>query len=201
MLRKNPIADLHGEMLPPAPVSQEEMQARFPWMRPGAVRATPIVPSVFGTRETIGRSPSSNPLFEHCAFRGVMSFVMGGAMGFVFGGLMTTYERTEPFRGLPGQVDTSNMPMREALKDGLKQMKVKGKAWAKNFAVVGGIFATIECEIEGRRGKHDLTNSVAAGCATGAGLAYKSGPAGMCLGCAGFAAFSVVIDSFMTTEY
>lgn len=36
-------------------------------------------------------------------------------MGFVFGGLMTTYERTEPFRGLPGQVDTSNMPMREAV--------------------------------------------------------------------------------------
>jgi hypothetical protein len=80
-LRKNPIADLHGDMMPPAPVSQEEMQARFPWMRPGAVKATPIVPSVFGSRETIGRSPASSPLFESCLFRGVMSFFMGEWVG------------------------------------------------------------------------------------------------------------------------
>lgn len=73
-------------MLPPAPVSQEEMQARFPWMRPGAVKATPIVPSVFGTRETIGRSPTNNPLFEHCVTRGVLSFVMGACLR-VCGGL------------------------------------------------------------------------------------------------------------------
>jgi import inner membrane translocase subunit TIM22 len=62
------------------------------------------------------------------------------------------------------------------------------------------VYSVIECEIEGARGKHDLTNSVAAGCATGAVLAYKSGPVGMCLGCAGFAAFSVVIDKLMVTE-
>ncbi len=31
------------------------------------------------------------------------------------------------------------------LKDGLKQMKVKGKAWAKNFAVVGGKQCNLLC--------------------------------------------------------
>ncbi len=60
-----------------------------------------------------------------------------------------------------------------------------------------GVYATIECYIERNRAKHDLTNSVTAGCATGAALSYKSGPAAMCIGCAGFAAFSVVIDKLM----
>ena len=64
-------------------------------------------------------------------------------------------------------------------------------------APTAGVYSTIECYIEGARGTHDLTNSVSAGCVTGAALAYKSGPASMCFGCVGFAAFSVVIDKVM----
>ena len=105
-------------------------------------------------------------------------------------------------------------------------MKVKGFSWAKNFAIVGGVFSTVECFIEAKRGRHDSTNSVTAGCITGAALSAKSGAAvsvwrlcrclflvlkkfprpqpspmqGMCIGCAGFAAFSVVIDKVMEPE-
>lgn len=47
------------------------------------------------------------------------------------------------------------------------------------------------------RAKHDIYNSVYAGCAAGAVLAHSAGPKGMCLGCASFAAFSALIDKVM----
>lgn len=67
----------------------------------------------------------------------------------------------------------------------------------KGFAVVGGMFTASECVIEKMRAKHDIYNVASAGCATGAILAYSGGPKAMCVGCAGFAAFSVAIEKFM----
>jgi hypothetical protein len=73
-------------------------------------------------------------------------------------------------------------------------MKVRGHATGRNFAIVGGIFATIECGLEKVRSKKDLTNSLLAGAATGSVLAARAGPRAMLLGGAGFAAFSAVIE-------
>ena len=89
---------------------------------------------------------------------------------------------------------------------------------AKNFGLVGAIFAGTECCIEGvsvdstgmavfwivlrkifmqYRAKNDLTNGIAAGCLTGGALGAKAGPQAAALGCAGFAAFSAAIDTYM----
>jgi len=46
------------------------------------------------------------------------------------------------------------------------------------------------------RAKHDTTNTAVAGCVTGGALAVKGGPKATCIGCAGFAAFSVAIEKF-----
>lgn len=62
---------------------------------------------------------------------------------------------------------------------------------------MGALFSGSECVIEKARAKHDLYNSVYAGCATGGMLAHKAGPKAMCVGCAGFAAFSAMIDKVM----
>jgi import inner membrane translocase subunit TIM22 len=59
------------------------------------------------------------------------------------------------------------------------------------------MFAGSECVIEKFRAKHDIYNSVYAGCATGAVLAKGGGPKAMCIGCGTFAAFSALIDKFM----
>ena len=59
------------------------------------------------------------------------------------------------------------------------------------------MFGGSECLVEKYRGKHDVWNSVASGCITGAALQAKSGPSAAAMGCGGFAAFSLVIDSFM----
>lgn len=48
--------------------------------------------------------------------------------------------------------------------------------------------------------KHDLYNGVTAGCITGAGLAIKGGPQAAFIGCAGFAAFSLAIDMYLSSD-
>ncbi|KAI9889696.1 MAG: Mitochondrial import inner membrane translocase subunit tim22 [Vezdaea aestivalis] len=86
---------------------------------------------------------------------------------------------------------------RQQLRAGFKDMGKSSYSSAKNFGMIGAMYAGSECAIEGFRGKNDLTNSVAAGCVTGGALAHKGGPQAAALGCAGFAAFSLAIDYYM----
>ena len=71
------------------------------------------------------------------------------------------------------------------------------RSYAKGFGAVGALFAGSECVIEKIRARHDIYNSLYAGCFAGATLSHRAGPQAMCIGCASFAAFSVVIDKFM----
>jgi import inner membrane translocase subunit TIM22 len=91
----------------------------------------------------------------------------------------------------------ANLPLKEQLRKGLKDMGSRSYSSAKNFGLVGAIFSGTECCIEGYRAKNDLTNGVAAGCLTGGMLAAKAGPQAAAVGCAGFAAFSAAIDAYM----
>lgn len=114
--------------------------------------------------------------------------------------------------------EISKLPVRQQLQQGFKEMGRASWSSAKNFGLVGAIFAGTECCIEGvriishiisveqwapglmseqYRGKNDLTNGVAAGCITGGVLAAKAGPQAAAVGCAGFAAFSAAIDYYM----
>ena len=58
------------------------------------------------------------------------------------------------------------------------------------------MFSGLECASEKIRGRHDVGNELAAGCATGAALAAGQGIQAQCLGCVGFAAFSYAINVF-----
>lgn len=91
----------------------------------------------------------------------------------------------------------ANLPVREQLRRGFKDMGSRSYSSAKNFALVGAVYSGTECCIEGLRAKSDLTNSVAAGCITGGVLARNAGPQAAALGCGGFAAFSAAIDAYM----
>ncbi len=108
-----------------------------------------------------------------------------------------------------------DLPLREQLRRGFKDMGSRSFSSAKNFALVGAIFSGTECCIEGVRltkvrlcilltylgyqfrAKNDLKNGIAAGCITGGVLGAKAGPQAAALGCAGFAAFSAAIDYYM----
>ncbi|CAH9121077.1 unnamed protein product [Cuscuta epithymum] len=78
-----------------------------------------------------------------------------------------------------------------------KQMGRRSWSSCKTFAVMGFIFSAAECAIEKARAKHDTTNTAVAGCVTGGTLSARGGPKAACVGCAGFAAFSVVIEKFL----
>lgn len=71
------------------------------------------------------------------------------------------------------------------------------RSYAKGFGMMGALFSGSECIIETYRAKHDMYNSIYAGCTAGAILAHSGGPKAMCVGCASFAAFSALIDKFM----
>jgi mitochondrial import inner membrane translocase subunit TIM22 len=91
----------------------------------------------------------------------------------------------------------ANLPLRQQLKIGFKDMGTRSFSMAKNFGKVGALFSGIECGIEGMRAKNDLTNGVAAGCLTGGILAKNAGPQAVVGGCVAFAAFSAAIDAYM----
>ncbi|MCJ1262925.1 Mitochondrial import inner membrane translocase subunit tim22 [Lobaria immixta] len=91
----------------------------------------------------------------------------------------------------------ASLSIREQLRRGFKDMGTRSFSSAKNFGMVGAMFAGTECCIEGYRAKNDLKNGIAAGCVTGGILGAKAGPQAAAIGCAGFAAFSAAIDYYM----
>ena len=85
-------------------------------------------------------------------------------------------------------------------KETLIDMKNTISSSAKNFALIGLMFATTDCLIESYRGKSDMKNAVYSGFVTGGLLGFRAGAMGAVYGGCGFAAFSVVIDYFMHTS-
>ena len=137
---------------------------------------------------------------ESCPAKTVIAGTMGFGLGGLFGLFMSSMRYDTPLSaGLPGGVGTqiTDMPMREQLKIGFKDMGRSAWGSAKNFGYIGAVFAGTECAIEGFRAKNDLANGVAAGCLTGGWLARSGGPQAVAVGCAGFAAFSAAIDAYM----
>lgn len=91
----------------------------------------------------------------------------------------------------------ADLPLRQQVRAGLKDMGSRSFSTAKNFGLVGALYSGIECCIEGLRAKHDLTNVSTAGCLTGGILGARAGPYAACAGCVGFSAFSTAIDWYM----
>jgi len=94
-------------------------------------------------------------------------------------------------------IPITDLPLRQQLRAGLRDMAKQSISSGRNFAKVGAIFSGTECAIEGLRAKNDLYNGVAGGCLTGGILARNAGPQAVAVGCAGFAVFSAAIDAYM----
>lgn len=132
---------------------------------------------------------------ESCVGKTIMSGVMGAGLGGMFGLFMSSMRYDTPLT--PQGAEIASLPIRQQLRQGLREMGRASYSSAKNFGMVGAIFSGTECCIEGFRAKNDLYNGVAAGCITGGALAAKAGPQAAAVGCAGFAAFSAAIDYYM----
>lgn len=154
-------------------------------------------------QQVINNHVQMQAAMESCPAKLVIAGTMGFGLGGLFGMFMASMRYDTPLSaGLPGGVGSQikDIPMREQLRLGFKDMGRSSWSSAKNFGYIGAIFAGSECAIEGFRAKNDLANGVAAGCFTGAFLAKNAGPQAMAVGCAGFAAFSAAIDAYMRME-
>jgi len=71
------------------------------------------------------------------------------------------------------------------------------KSYAKTFGLCGLVYSACECVIEKEAAIHNHWTILASGCAAGGVLGVSGGVAGMGLGCAGFAFFSLAIEHFL----
>jgi len=125
---------------------------------------------------------------ESCASQMVVSGAVSGLAGIVLGAVLAPFNSSM-------QAQIEHLPLRQQFVRGGQEIAAQSKSWGKNLAVIGAVFSTTECFVEKARGRTDKWNQIGGGCLTGAILAYGSGPQAMCLGCAGFAAFSAAIDA------
>ena len=123
---------------------------------------------------------------------GVMGLLMG-----VFMGALT--DMTPPVTIIEGK-EVPQAPLKEQVRTTLRATADKSMYWCRQFAFITGVFGGSECLVEKYRGKHDVWNAVVSGCITGAAMQAKQGPQASAIGCGGFAAFSLVIDSVMGTH-
>lgn len=115
----------------------------------------------------------------------------------VFLGAMS--DASPPVQVIAGK-DVPQAPLKEQMRVTMRATADKSLYWCRNFAFITGVFGGSECLVEKYRGKTDVWNSVLSGCITGAAMQAKSGPQSAAIGCGGFAAFSLVIDSIMGTH-
>ncbi|XP_004505597.1 mitochondrial import inner membrane translocase subunit TIM22-4 [Cicer arietinum] len=148
------------------------------------VEKPPMEPISLPTVEEI----RGQDIWNNCAVRSVVSGVMGGGLG-IFMGLF--------LGALDNPLMQDEMTGRQQIIYQAKQMGRRSWSSAKAFAVMGFVFSAAECVVEKARAKHDITNTAIAGCTTGGAISAKGGPKAACVGCAGFAAFSVVIEKFL----
>lgn len=133
---------------------------------------------------------------ESCAFKIVTGAMMGSVLGVGLGLFMGAMGDVSPIQIVNGR-EVPQAPVREQLRAGYKSTAMKASGWARNFGVLTAMFGGVECLIEKYRGKHDVWNPVVSGCIVGGTLSAKGGPAAACVGCAGFAGFSLLMDAIM----
>ncbi|CAF3887754.1 unnamed protein product [Adineta steineri] len=104
---------------------------------------------------------------ESCTFKAIISC----AGGFVLGiGLGVFTASIDPM----STIHTTTPGASPTIKDVWREMRARSMSYAKNFAVVGLVFSTVECNIESYRAKSDIRNGTYAGFVTGGLLGFRA---------------------------
>jgi len=151
--------------------------------RENLVIPTILTPPYIKTRE----EKMVQAFFESCPFKsalsGVAGFGLGGALGLFTSSVNPTITGAE----------LKQQTAREVLLD----MRTAMLQYAKNFGMIGLMFAGVECCIETYRAKDDMRNGTYAGAVTGGLIGLRAGVKAGVLGGAGFAVFSAAIEYYM----
>lgn len=129
---------------------------------------------------------------ESCTFKSVMSCVLGYGLGAAIG--LFSASVNPSISAEPGM---AHVERTQTAKEIFREMRQATHSYGKNFAVIGMVFAGVECLIESKRGVSDWKNGTYAGAVTGGLIGIRAGIKAGLFGAAGFAAFSTVIDYYM----
>ncbi|CAF0723409.1 unnamed protein product [Didymodactylos carnosus] len=131
---------------------------------------------------------------ESCVFKAGISCVGGCVIGVGLGVFTASIDPMSTIQtSRPGEIPT--------LKDVWREMKARSIGYAKNFAIVGLVFSTIECNIETYRAKADIKNGTYAGFVTGGLLGFRAGLQAGVLGALFFATFSTAVEYYLMYHY
>lgn len=190
---------LYGESSPTAtPADLDPTSPRFPTLGALTMHALPY-PQAWSTASAAPQQlpPNFDWVSESCGAKAAIGVIGGGAMGLVMGVFMGALtDMTPPVTIIDGK-EVPQAPLKEQMRTTLRATAEKSMYWCRQFAFITGVFGGSECLVEKYRGKHDVWNQVISGCVTGAAMQAKSGPQASAMGCGGFAAFSLVIDTVM----
>uniref|UniRef100_A0A0K8TRF4 Mitochondrial import inner membrane translocase subunit TIM22 n=1 Tax=Tabanus bromius TaxID=304241 RepID=A0A0K8TRF4_TABBR len=125
---------------------------------------------------------------ESCTFKSMMACVLGYGLGAAIGLFSSS---------VSPNIAAPNVDKQQTVKEIFREMRQTTHSHAKNFALIGAVFAIVECSVEGHRGKSDWRNGTYAGAITGGLIGLRAGIKAGIIGAAGFAAFSSAMDYYM----
>ncbi|KHJ43551.1 hypothetical protein D918_06461 [Trichuris suis] len=147
-----------------------------------------LVPRTFVPLPPISQEERAlQTLTESCVFKSVLASVMGFGIGAIFGVFTASLDPAHTL-GDPAQLTARQV---------FREMGQRSWSYAKNFGVLGLMFAGIECTVETHRGKSDIFNGTISGLVTGGLIGLRAGVKAAALGAAGFGLFSTVVDYYM----
>uniref|UniRef100_A0A182UEW9 Mitochondrial import inner membrane translocase subunit TIM22 n=1 Tax=Anopheles melas TaxID=34690 RepID=A0A182UEW9_9DIPT len=149
-----------------------------------------IIPKMYGVVQIkTNEEKLVEAAFESCAFKSFMSCVLGYGLGAAIGLFSSSVN--------PSIADPMAGDKQQTAREIFREMRAATHSYGKNFAVIGAVFAAVECAIESKRGVSDWKNGTYAGAVTGGLIGLRAGVKAGIIGAAGFAAFSTVIDYYM----
>ena len=105
----------------------------------------------------------------------VFATISHGVMGFGFGAFLGLFLSSFTFSSPELHLHTTDTKLStgQQIKATFKEMGLKSWRSAKSFSLIAALFSSVECMIEGYRAKHDIYNTIAAGCSSGGILSIK----------------------------
>jgi hypothetical protein len=102
---------------------------------------------------------------ESCTTQAIISGAVGGVAGAALGAVLA------PFQSNVTALENQDLPMKEQMRRGMREIGSQSRSWGRNLMVVGAVFQCSECFVAKARGSHDRWNPIYGGCVTGGVLA------------------------------
>ena len=91
---------------------------------------------------------------ENCVMQSIIAGMAGGVLGLGLGVILA------PFQSNVQSMEASDLPMREQMRRGAREMASQSRSWGKNLMTIGAVFSVSECIVEKSRGRKDRWNPI-----------------------------------------